>query len=145
MDQFSSRRRSSVVRENERTVAMESRLADEITENVFLNIFEYKTAVRRAAQWFDSDESGRISANELKTILEALVTVLSRPEEPMTEEQIEILVSSVELDDQGKFDFRDFLDSFGVIDEEEEDNHPQEIASSVDVEMEDDTESSLDV
>mmetsp|Transcript_21369 Transcript_21369/g.52271 ORF Transcript_21369/g.52271 Transcript_21369/m.52271 type:complete len:1022 (-) Transcript_21369:549-3614(-) len=88
---------------------------DEIWEQICTTIFKHAPTLRRALQQFDPDYTGYVKTKDLQKALETLNNVLSRTEAPLTDEQINLLVETLEKDsDTLCYDV--LLDSFVVVD-----------------------------
>lgn len=101
-----------------------SNVEDSISEDVTTLLFRHRLAIKMGCQYLDEEGTGRVKAEDLLKVLQGVNNVLSRPERPLTQTQMELLVEALataeELQygatDEGWVDYETFLRSFLVVD-----------------------------
>eukprot|EP00922_Rhytidocystis_sp_ex-Travisia-forbesii_P032363 GHVS01048091.1.p1 GENE.GHVS01048091.1~~GHVS01048091.1.p1 ORF type:complete len:1000 (-),score=105.05 GHVS01048091.1:214-3213(-) len=92
-----------------------SNIGEELWGHICATLFQHKGSIRRALHKFDSDLTGRVEVEDFRSGLTTLNSVLARTEAPLTEEQIESLVTCFDLDENGMVEYEEFLESFRVV------------------------------
>ncbi|EPT25249.1 serine/threonine protein phosphatase [Toxoplasma gondii ME49] len=90
--------------------------AEELWGQICTAIFQHKSSIRRALHQFDPDMTGKVDSEDFRSALVTVNTVLSRTEAPLTEEQIDQLVNTMDLNNEGMVEYEEFLDSFSPVD-----------------------------
>eukprot|EP01063_Lacrimia_lanifica_P026726 TRINITY_DN364_c0_g1_i2.p1 TRINITY_DN364_c0_g1~~TRINITY_DN364_c0_g1_i2.p1 ORF type:complete len:928 (+),score=421.11 TRINITY_DN364_c0_g1_i2:62-2845(+) len=92
-----------------------SSLGEDILDHVNRTIyFDFRIPMQRAFQQYHT-EDGRITLAQFEKLLKN-VNDLMDPS-PLSTEQIQALLDTLSTDDDGKFDYKGFIDSFEIIDE----------------------------
>jgi protein phosphatase len=87
-----------------------------VIESICATLWSNDVVLAHAFRAFDSPGRGTISPLAFRNALTSMNTALAAPYEPITPEQIELLVSSLPLDYDGLIDYKEFMASFEVRD-----------------------------
>lgn len=93
-----------------------TQVAEQLWQQICASFYQQKVTLRRALSLLDPDSSGKVDADEFRNVLTTLNMVLGPREAPLTTEQIDLIISSIESDNDNLVDYNSFLDSFVVVD-----------------------------
>ncbi|KAL1514965.1 hypothetical protein AB1Y20_004041 [Prymnesium parvum] len=89
-----------------------------VIEHICSTIWANEVLLSKAFRLFDPKQLGLLSPADFRSALASLNDVLatSDNEQPITRQQLDVLVQALPLDSKGKVNYKDFMQSFEVVD-----------------------------
>ncbi|CAK4647715.1 hypothetical protein AeMF1_008359 [Aphanomyces euteiches] len=75
--------------------------------------YQHRIHIRAVFRIFDSDNSGQISMEEFRAGISTFNAIMDNP---LTEDQIDALLTHLDSDGDGKISYKEFLEGFQVVD-----------------------------
>eukprot|EP00918_Siedleckia_nematoides_P081896 GHVU01179509.1.p2 GENE.GHVU01179509.1~~GHVU01179509.1.p2 ORF type:complete len:151 (+),score=36.77 GHVU01179509.1:286-738(+) len=95
----------------------QSNVAEELWHQICASIFKYRAWLRQALAQFDPEGTALVEPRDFQSVFKTFNDTLQmQGENVITDEQVDVLVQSVDLDEDGHMNYRDFIDGFVVVD-----------------------------